>query len=267
MTSKRSPIGAELRVLLGDMLRTRHVAQPLVSCDADDESQVSLAVMQSQGFSVLGVQVQGQVVGVIHRSALQNGICRNQLEPLTEEQWIDGEKPLLDLLRRLRGRHWLVVRYEEDISGFVSRSDLQRAPVRMLLFGLISLFEMLLHDLVQNAYSEETIQVALNANRLERALRLHTEREKRGEELELADCLQIADKRDLLLAVDGLALGLGFESNNAANRFFGDVERLRDRLVHANDLVAGSSWEQVLGTTLQLADFLVRCAQVENKAP
>jgi hypothetical protein len=216
--------------------------------------------MQQGGFHVLGVSMRGQVVGYVCSEKLQLGPVGRQAECLLPEQVIDGETPLLILLGGLATRHWMFVRKESEIAGFVSRSDLQRAPVRMLLFGLISLFEMLLLELVQQNYSERSIMTTLTEKRLDQALHLHAERSKRGEELHLADCLQIADKRDLLLSVEGLVQRLGFESNKSANRFFVDVEQLRDRLVHANDLIAGSSWEEVLATTTELADFLSRCA-------
>lgn len=251
----------ELRTLLGGLLRTRHISQPLVCCDAADDRQVAMAQMQRHGFTALGVQDQGRVIGSVDSRHLRSGTCGEQAELLGEGDLIDGDTPLLDLFRRLSKRHWLFVRGADGINGFVSRSDLQRAPVRMLLFGLVSLFEMLLVDLVQRNYPEATIAETLNSNRLEQARRRHHERELRGEQLNLVDCLQIADKRDLLLAADGCTRRLGFSSNNAASRFFYGVEELRDRLVHANDLVGGSSWEEVLSTALQLADFLERCSQ------
>ncbi len=264
MPQNLTPAGEELRALLGGLLLTRHVSQALECCDADDDSQDALARMQQRGFTVLGVSDQGHVVGSLDRQSLRPGLCIDQAEPVAEEHVIGGDEPLLELLRRLQTRHWLFARHGKEISGFVSRSDLQRAPVRMLLFGLISLFEMLLLDLVQHYYSDAGIAKTLNVNRLRQAQRLHAEREHRGEELKLADCLQIADKRDLLLAAPGCSRRLGFDSNKAANRFFVQVEQLRDRLVHANDLIAGSSWEEVLTTTIQLADFVSRHTQPQS---
>ena len=126
----------------------------------------------------------------------------------------------------------------------------------MLLFGLISLFEMQLLDMVQRRYSEKSLAEVLKSGRVEQARRLHTERGKRGEDLHLTDCLQIADKRDLLLASEDFAERFGFESKKAAHRFFSDVEALRDRLVHAQDLIGGSNWEDVTGTAVRLAEFL-----------
>lgn len=246
----------ELRALLGDLLRTKHLARPLVAVDWVSADPSEASRRHEARLSVLGVMDRGKVVGAIRGDALQEADWRSRVDPISDEQIIDGDASLLDLIKRLQARHWLFVRHGDDVNGFVSRSDLQRPPFRMLLFGLISLFEMGLLHLLEESYTEAQITETLTANRLEKARSLHSERMRRGEELHLADCLQIADKRDLLLA-DSQCLGrLGFESVNKAYRFFGRVEDLRDRLVHANDLIAGSSWEEVLQVTLELAEFL-----------
>ena len=69
------------------------------------------------------------------------------------------------------------------MDGFVSRSDLQRSPFRILLFGLISLLEMRMLHLVRKRHSETQAAEALNNSRLQKALRLHNDRKRWGEEL------------------------------------------------------------------------------------
>ncbi len=247
--------------MLGDWLRTRHLTQPLESIDMDQDAPPLKS--PNRTLSVLGVSHRGEVIGSIQVDAISDNDWQSQFRPLSDEQVIDDDASLLGLITRLARRHWLFVRQAGRIDGFVSRSDLQRPPFRMLLFGLISLFEMRLLHLVQRHYSEAQVAQVLNASRLQKARRVHNARKMRGEELRLTDCLQIADKRDLLLVVPHCSMSLGFDSNNKATKFFGKVEAIRDRLVHANDLVAGSSWEEVLKVTLELAEFLERTGTVQ----
>ena len=261
MSSAAPDFSSELHALLGDWLRTRHLTQSLESIDQDQATPQRK--FPARSLSVLGVTHRGEVIGSIQVEAFSDKDWKNQICPLSDDQVIDGDASLLALITRLAKRPWLFVRQGGRIDGFVSRSDLQRPPFRMLLFGLISLFEMRLLHLVQRHYSEAQIAEVLNPCRLQKARRLHHDRKLRGEELQLADCLQIADKRDLLLAVPHCSTSLGFDSNNKATKFFGKVETLRDRLVHANDLVAGSSWEEVLQVTLELAEFLERTGTVQ----
>ncbi len=261
MSSAAPDFSSELHALLEDWLRTRHLTQPLESIDQDQA--VSPLKFSARKLSVLGVLHHGEVIGSIRVDALRDNDWQSQIRPLSDHQVIEGNASLLALITRLAGRHWLFVRQAGRIDGFVSRSDMQRAPFRMLLFGLISLLEMRLVHLVQRHYSEAQVAEALNASRLQKARSLHNNRKMRGEELDLIDCLQIADKRDLLLAVPDYSTSLGFDSNNKATKFFGKVEAIRDRLVHANDLVAGSSWEEVLQVTLELTEFLERTGTLQ----
>lgn len=245
----------ELRALLEDWLRTHHLAQPLESIELGDDPPPE---SPRHALSVVGVTDHGKLIGSVRVAALPAEDWRKQVQPLTDQQVISGDAPLLVLLARLIERRWLFVRQDDQIDGFVSRSDLHHAPFRMLLFGLISLFEMRLLYLVRQRYTTTTMASVLSVNRLDKAKRLHQDRRRRGEELDLADCLQIADKRDLLLALPDCLPLLGFRSQKKACHFFGRVESLRDRLVHANDLIGGSNWEEVLATTIELADFLSR---------
>jgi len=77
----------------------------------------------------------------------------------------------------------------------------------------------------------------------------------RREEIDVADCLQICDKRDLILKKGGSAR-LGFESKSKANGFFSDAEDLRNRLAHSQDLVLGTSWPAVIDLAIHLYAFL-----------
>lgn len=180
---------SELHALLGDWLRARHLTQPLESIDKDQDA--SPLKLPARTLSVLGVSHRGEVIGSIQVDPLSDNDWQSQFRPLADDQIIDGDASLLALITRLARRHWLFVRQAGRIDGFVSRSDLQRAPFRMLLFGLISLFEMRLLNLVQRRYSESQVAEVLNASRLQKASRLHNDRKMRGEELHLADCLEV----------------------------------------------------------------------------
>ena len=138
---------------------------------------------------MLGVLHRGEVIGSIHVDAFSDNDWQSQIRPLSDHQVIEGDAPLLALITRLTRQHWLFVRKAGRIDGFVSRSDLQRPPFRMLLFGLISLFEMRLLHLVQRHYSEAQVAEVLNASRLQKARSLHNDRKMRGEELHLIDWL------------------------------------------------------------------------------
>jgi hypothetical protein len=125
----------------------------------------------------------------------------------------------------------------------------------MLLFGLVSLLEMFLLALVRRRCHEELLRSILKPKRLEEAQKLYDMRRARNEEIDLADCLQICDKRDLILKVVAHQ-DLGFETKVSAERLFKDAENLRNRLAHSQDLVLGTSWAEVIDLAENIDRFL-----------
>ena len=85
---------------------------------------------------------------------------------------------------------------------------------------------MFLLTLVRNQCPEGSLQETLKPNRLTEAQKLYEARKARNEEIDLADCLQICDKRDLILKFVGYG-ELGFESKGKAERLFKEAENLR----------------------------------------
>ncbi len=129
----------------------------------------------------------------------------------------------------------------------------------MLLFGLASLLEMYLLEMVRICYPGDSFREKLAPGRVEKAQKLLSALTGEDEEIDLAGCLKMADKRDVLIQVPGLldffALG---EGKRASKRFKG-MERLRDNLAHGQDLVAGSGWDAVLAVADDLEAFLRKC--------
>jgi len=99
--------------------------------------------------------------------------------------------------------------------------------------------------LIRDYYPNDSWEEALSPGRLNKAKELYKDRLARNEEIDLADCLQLCDKRTLVLKGKRIRECLAFRSNGEAKRFLEDVEKLRDRLAHGQDIVAGSSWPEV----------------------
>jgi hypothetical protein len=73
-------------------------------------------------------------------------------------------------------------------------------PVRLWLFGRVTLIEMHLLRLIREHYPAEGWRQQLSPARLEAAGRLLRQRQARHEAVDLADCLEFCDKRDLAAA-------------------------------------------------------------------
>jgi hypothetical protein len=160
------------------------------------------------------------------------------------EHLISDSTPLYDLLAILREKEHVFVRVASAIKGIVTRADLNKPPVRVYLFGLVSLLEMHLQFWVRRAYGEESWKKKLKKDRLDAAEKLQAERRGRNEQITVLDCLQFCDKRELLLAKSDLRIKLGLGNKKQAESLLKKAEDLRNRLAHSQqDLVQGSSWK------------------------
>jgi hypothetical protein len=129
----------------------------------------------------------------------------------------------------------------------VTVADLNKPPIRVYLFGLVSLLEMHLRFWIRDSYGDGSWKEKLKVPRLEAARNLQAERERRNEQIDLLDCLQFCDKRDLLLGNEELRKKLDIESKSNGKDLLDEVEKLRNRLAHSQqDLVEGTTWPELI---------------------
>ena len=77
---------------------------------------------------------------------------REAMRPLRDGLVISTHMPIGDLIPQLRHNHFRLVLRDHDIDGLVTQSDLVKLPVRMLVFGFISHFELLMRALIRRRH-------------------------------------------------------------------------------------------------------------------
>lgn len=252
---RKSPLRfslSELHNVLDDSLKVRHISVQLATCSPNEPAGEVRERMERRNFDVLGVQENNVVSGYVLRQDLASGQCHKYQQVLGKGDVVADTMPLLKLLPRMSARSWLFVRNQAGVSEITTRADLQKPPVRMLLFGLISLLETHLVAMMLVCYPDRSFEKLLKtyaSDRLEKAKRQFAKRVARNEEIDLADCLLLSDKLDLLLRVGGLREFIELGDLSAAGRFVAGLATLRNNLSHADDLVSGISWEDVILAT------------------
>jgi len=258
----------ELRHLFEDGITARAILEPLQSCPAGAPASEMSRILRERDFDVAGVQEirDGEVIGFVIRDSLKNGVVRDSVQQLTLERLISDSTPLAHLLAILKTREQVFVLAGQKVAGIITRADLNKPPVRVYLFGLISLLEMHLTFWIKTTYPDGSWTKVISGSRVTKAKDLLVERTKRKQQTDLVDCLQLCDKRTLVLASKNLADSLGLDSD--AKDFLTRAEMLRDFLAHSQqDLTEGSSWAEVIGV-VELAEKLVDKSDglVEEKA-
>jgi len=248
---------SDLRRLFQRSITVREITEPLISFDADRDSASILSFLEARNFDVAGVRDSGQMIGFVRREDLRSGSTQSCIRPFPPSDVLAESDSLLEAMDGLTRSRELFVTVLGQVGGIITKGDLQKTPVRLWLFGIVSLVEMQLLRFIRTQFPDSSWAEELTPSRVQLAQKIFAERRRRNEEanvLDFADCLQFCDKA--LIFTNEAACAKCFESRQAAQRFFNRVETLRNDLAHSNDILSGR-WPELAELVQQCEQFLL----------
>lgn len=245
---------ADLRHFFDHGITVREIAEPLISFDGDHPSVEVHRFMEDHSFDVVGVRENGIVIGWVRAPDLDSGSIREYQILFQDGDQVSGSSPLLSALTQLKNREALFVTLLGQVGGIITRGDLQKAPVRMWLFGLISLIEMQLLRLIREAHPDGSWQNFLTPNRLSYARNIQKERQNRNTDIHLTDCLQWCDKTTILFKSELLTEKLHIGKSSEGKTLHA-LEKLRNDLAHSQDIITGR-WPELADLALSAEELL-----------
>lgn len=249
----RTPISDAIKRVFVETFTARDIAEPLASFDAGTAAAEVRNFMDAMDFDIVGIRSEGQVVSYVDRDALANGACGRQVKPLTAAPVLDDSWPLLKLVLELKTAPFVFISLLGSVGGIVTRADLQKPPVRMWLFGLMTLIESRFTQLIERHFPAEEWKKYVSESRLQKANDLLAERQRRNQKLRLLDCLQLADKGQIVARDVQLRQETIFTSRRQVEETTRVLERLRNNLAHSQDIIA-TDWD----TIIVLSEFVMR---------
>jgi hypothetical protein len=214
------------------------LAQPLHSLDDNQPVELARELMAPRGLSVLGVRSGGLMAGWVGAGDLTGGRLRERARAFAPGEVVDESASLGAVLSALATADHLFVRSRGDVVWVITRRELQHPPLRMWLFGAITVLEANMTWAIDALHPKEAWTRLVSAGRLEKAVALRELRRESGSECRLVDCLQIKDKADILVSNrEHLAL-LGLGSRRETSRLVREIEGLRNQLAHSQALEA-----------------------------
>jgi len=236
--------GPHFRRMFAELFTARDIAESLLSFDSGNSCDDVRRAMDMHRQDVASVRINGTVQGYIRRVDLSEGDCADQIRHFTVDQVVSGNSALSDVVHVLTRHDYCFVTGLGEIAGIIRRDDINKPMVRMWLFGLITMIEMMLVRLIEEYYPDETWQGEVSEKRLAVAKAFQAERQRRNQHCALVDCLQFSDKGRVLLGRQQAMERLGFDSRSVAKRAIKEIESLRNNLSHAQDIVA-HDWAQI----------------------
>ena len=179
--------------------------------------------------------------------------------PFLEGDVVPNSAGFPELVMLLNDRPRLFVNVLGQVGGIVTKTDLQKPPVRMWLFGMITIIEMGLTRLIEAAYPDGSWRQCLSEGRLQKAETLLEERKRRNQDLDLLDCLQFSDRGQIVLRNEELRKQAGFVSRSRGEQTVKELEALRNNLAHSQDIIA-CDWDIIVKLTEYLESRLASSA-------
>jgi len=237
------------------------LAEPLVSFDAEADARAVRAFMEEKDFDVVGVREEGLVSGYARQTELVAGRCGDHRRVFSaEDDLVAAHADFTVVVASLAINRRCFLTVLDRVGGIITLRDLEKPPMRMFLFGVITLGEMLMTAIIRHRYGDGSWEDRISAPRLDRARKLQEERARRGRKVSLVDCLQYGDKGWILSYDEDVRAALGQESRRAARKAVKDMETLRNNLAHTQEIIP-EGWDRIVIACSRFEQNLVVLAE------
>jgi hypothetical protein len=244
--SAASSTDSRLRRLFIEGFSAMDIAEALASFDTGTATAEVLEFMNAKDFDLVGVRVDGVVAGYVRRNDLSDGVCGDHMRPFVPgDDIVPDTASLVDVVQSLAINEQCFVTILDRVGAIVTLSDLEKPPMRMFLFGLITLVEMEVTDLIRHRYPGDSWHAMISPQRLTKAVELQKERERRGQKPDLIDCLQYGDKGWIISQDLEVRKALGQESRRESRRAVKELENLRNNLAHTQEIIP-TGWQRIV---------------------
>ena len=159
-----------------------------------------------------------------------------QARPIDVTLLVSSDLSLADGVSRLKAHPYYFVLQRDELRGIVTRADLQRPAVGMVLFSLILTSEVAANVIIDRCLGPSWIE-CLSAEHQARVNEIFNHRLRTNTAVTKLECLMLHDRLQLLGKCDQAAPALGFVSGKQFKRWKERLVNLRDNLAHGGGLL------------------------------
>lgn len=258
-----------VKQLFMENITAQCIYEPLLSCPLNSESNQAKEALVVRDFDVAGVKEneEGPVLGYVVTKDIGEGEFKNYVTPIGIDVVVSDSTPVANIVNILDGNEFAFVIAGNQITGIITKADINKPPVRIYIFGTISLLEMHLNLWISHYFPNDIWTNRIPEDRMAIANGVYNNRKGNNQELSLLECLQFCDKKELLSMSDGFLSVFDF-SKNAFQKFLRRAEGIRNGLAHSqNSIISNLEWNQFYQTLSTAETFLLKSdAEVEKMA-
>lgn len=185
----------DLRDLFWHRVNVEGIMEPLVSVTPDTDAVQLKQDLTARDWDAIGIhEPDGSILRFVDRDELGAGVAATYAHSITPAMLIPNSSSVLNLFKVLSARDYAFVLTSDGVTGVVTRADLEKPPVRLLLFGYTQLFEARLQSLLADATDTE-VRDRLPVKTVDEARRIWAKRREHNHSLAFVDCLSVGQDR------------------------------------------------------------------------
>lgn len=243
---------------MAESIPVRFISEPLVSYLKQKPYAEAVSNMNAAQFDVAGVVDRtGNVLGYIDVKGNLSGVCgdRNHVHPVDPGSLVTDAMPIAEAGSLIARKRHVFVLERNKVTAIVTRADLQKAPVRMMIFGVITVLEMHLTDVLRREWTgDEWSKCDSFTPKQVKAIEGAFQQAKaRNDETDVFGCMDLYDKSLLACETSSLLEALQNVGADDLESNLTDIRRLRNAVAHGKSLVTSNrSWNKVLRITIDV---------------
>lgn len=250
-----------LKSIFIDSVTAKAICEPLHACRLTDHADDVRRALTELDFDSAGViDVNERIIGYINRDELKDGFISDETQEINVGLLISDSTPIANIVHELKDRKKLFVNYGSNISYIITRADLNKPPVRIFIFGMISLLEMHLNFWVTHFCPEESWGNSIPQRRIDFARQKLQDAQGKREntELTLVNYLQFCDKKSLLKNSPKFLSELDYNKKQLED-YLRWAEAIRNDIAHSqNSIFTNIGIERLSDVIIFIEKFLNR---------
>ena len=252
----------DLREIFEKGIKARHITEPLCSFDESAIAQDVKKFLDKKDYDVVGVRTNGIINGYACRGDLAEGQLYKYFKEFDLRELLPDTASIPEVLKVIIDFNHVFILSFGRVAGIITRGDLQKVPIRMWLFSLLSLIEMQMLRIIRERFPENSWDKLISTGRKEKVEELFRERKKKNEEIDLVDCLQFCDKYTIVSKTEDLLEKLQYGKKEFCT-LLKNLKMLRDNLAHAQDIIT-ANWPSIINLSKIAEEFLKRCETING---
>jgi hypothetical protein len=229
----------DINILFSKSMTAKEICEPLQSVSIESDVISVRTDLIEKAFDIAGLSDKdgGSAIGYVYTKDLLKGKCKDYKKEFSKDVLISENTPIIQLIKMLDSTNPIkFILNGSNVDEIVSLADLQKPPVRIVLFGLINLLEMNLTAIGQKVYPDGEWKTKIPESRTKYAERILQYRLEANCDTSLFECLQFCDKWEIVLITPNIFNEKLNSSKSKLQSLKEDTIKMRDDLAHGNEI-------------------------------